>query len=275
MNLHQLIYSYLLYQSKEKITFASIQKYVEQMGVERAEINSVLRNLLIHGVIDKTDRNKLCLAETATIHKETYCYSVNLPKDEVERLLNNDAIIQTGAGWYLHKSTERTNKTFSFSKSIKSLGFILNFLELCSEFNISTFDERYNPSTLIFEEKKSEKINDGLYSKKINDYYKQFYIVIDGKVYYLPENNYEMLSTVKLYFESELANKWMYDDGKQLVKIQFLTVPYYVERLLFINHILVKKKVPLDRTYHLSKMDLNNLKKYYFKENINITYAKL
>lgn len=275
MDLHQLIYSYLLYQSKEKITFASIQKYVEQMGVERAEINSVLRNLLIHGVIDKTERNKLCLAETATICKETYCYSVNLPKDEVESLLNNDAIIQKGAGWYLHKSTERTNKIFSFSKSIKSLGFILNFLESCSEFNISTFDERYNPFSLKFDELRSQKNDEGLYSKKINDFYKQHYVVLAGKVYYIPDNNYEILSTVRLYFESELANKWLYDEDKELIKIQFLTLPYYVERLLFLNHILVMQKVPLDRTYHLSNMDLNNLKKYYFKENIKITYAKL
>ena len=106
----------------------------------------------------------------------------------------------------------------------------------------------------------------------MNSNYSQYYLLKEQLIYAIPENNKDLLDTIKLLCQIDSPNKFIYNKENSILTCQYCTIPFFIERILVIAHIMNTGLLPLNRNYFITSVELNYFNKTIFKNKFNLIY---
>lgn len=278
----ELLWKLLVYHNKP-MHFKIISNYLIQF-MSKNEIYKTIRVGLCVGLIDRTWRNQLILSKTSVLRGKDHTLFINPSLNDVQQLqeINSQTALGPISGIVIlsHKNSNqdidlRDAINYSFHNICRSVGKIiavLNHLKpIDSEASISGYP--FDPFSNSFSKDK-KNINGELvlFEHKININYSKYFLVKDSVLFVLPENNYEVLDSVKLLTQLKLPNKFNYSRQNGILHCQFCTIPFFIERVLSLAHLMKCGEISTERKYNLSLDELNFLNKIVFETSLNITY---
>lgn len=277
----ELFWKILVYHNKP-MSFRIILNYLGQK-MNKTEIYRTINWGLICGIVDKTEKNQLVLATSSILEGKKFRLYINPSLDEVKAVNNTKEIVNINANLGMLiipiKKTDaiETKSTVKYNfqnlcYSLKTLSNVTNNL-IGIESPQKKHGYVFNAFSNQFDEFKSD-VQSGtvLFRDKIGANYFHYFFQSENQFYAVPENNWEIIESLKLLVQFELKNKFVYDKELELLTCKYVSIPYLLERIFMFAHIMNEGNISINRCYRISLNDLNFCNKIIFENRLNITY---
>ena len=278
----QLLWKLLVLHNKP-MNLKVLLNYLEQFMSINESYRTIEKSLTL-AFIDKTKNNQYSLSQNYWLKGIEYTISINPSLNEINYLKENTKIDFRDVfnGVVIFKSDSNLlgvekNKIipFNFKNICSSVGAIENVLSNLISIgeNNEVIGYPFSSFSNSFSETQTKITNKfALYKQKINTHYSQYYLLKEQIIYAIPENNKDLLDTIKLLCQIDSPNKFIYDKKKSILTCKYCTIPYFIERILVIAHIMNTGLIPLNRNYFITSVELNYFNKTIFKNKFNLKY---
>lgn len=278
----ELLWKLLVYHNKP-MHFKVIYNYLIQF-MSKHEIYKTIRDGLNLALIDRTGKNQLILSKTSVLRGKNHTLIINPSLNDIKQLQETNTQTEhnpiSGIVILSHKNSKAAIEyldavNYNFQNLCRSVGKIMAVLnqlkQIDSEAPISGYP--FDPFSNSFSKDKKNINGDlVLFEHKININYSKYFLVKDSVLFVLPENNLEVLDCVKLLTQLTLPSKFNYSRQNGILHCRFCTIPFFIERVLSMAHIMKCGEISTERKYNLSLDELNILNKIVFETRLNISY---